>query len=272
MRDTAQSPPPATAAPRRTTPPMKFARDTASVFSREFMPMLREPLGLVFAMMQPLLFLFLFGSQLAGAGDLGGGGSAWQWFVPGILVMMCLFGPMSAGYLLLVELIGGSMERMLVSPLNRTAMLIGRALKESLILLVQAALIIVLAIPMGLEPFPLGVLAGLVLLTVLGIGLSALSFVLAIKSQPNGELFYIVTQMLMFPLLLISGVLLPMDFGPAWLQVVGGLNPLTHIVDAERALFAGDYTDPSVAYGTAAALGVAVIGLLLGNRAMRRGV
>lgn len=251
---------------------MKFALDTAAVFSREFVPMLREPLGLAFAMLQPLLFLVLFGSQLAGAGDLGGTGSAWQWFVPGILVMMCLFGPMSAGYMLLVELIGGSMERMMVSPLNRSAMLIGRTLKESVILLVQSVLIIAVAIPMGFELFPLGVLAGLVLLTVLGIGLGSLSFVLAIKSQPNGELFYMVTQMLLFPLLLISGVLLPMDFGPRWLQVIGALNPLTHVVAAERALFAGNFADPSVAYGALAAAAIAAVGLILGNRAMRRGV
>ena len=92
-----------------------FLRDTATVFTREFRPSLRNPAGLLFEMGQPLLFLFLFGSLLDGAV-----GASWQWFVPGILVMMCLTGPLSSGYNLLVELIGGSMERLMVTPVDRT--------------------------------------------------------------------------------------------------------------------------------------------------------
>jgi ABC-2 type transport system permease protein len=251
---------------------MQFIRDTGTVFSRELMPVLRQPVTLIFSMGQPLLFLFLFGPLLAGTEGFAGGGSPWQWFVPGILIMMCLFGPMMAGYSLLIELIGGSLERMLVTPLNRTAMLIGRTMKEFVILLVQAVLIIGLALPLGFRLYPLGVLAGLTLLIVLGVGLGALSFVLAIASHPGGELFWVVTQMVLFPLMLLSGVLLPMDFGPAWLQVAAGLNPISYIVEAERALFAGQFADLSVLYGAIAAFAIAVTGLVLGTRAMRRGI
>ncbi|SHF83443.1 ABC transporter permease [Streptoalloteichus hindustanus] len=247
-------------------------RDTATVFSREFVPVLREPLNLVFSMGQPLLFLFLFGSLLSGSPGLAAGESAWQWFVPGILVMLCLTGPLAAGYSLLVELMGGSMERLLVTPLNRTAMLVGRTLKEFVILLVQAVLTIALAVPLGFRLYPLGVLAGLALLVVLGVGLGALSFVLAIKSQPSGQLFWVVTQMLLFPMMLLSGMLLPMDYGPAWLRIAGDVNPVTHVVEAERALFAGRFADISVLYGSVAVVVIAVLGLWLGTRAMRRGV
>ncbi|MFG1708378.1 ABC transporter permease [Nonomuraea sp. M3C6] len=244
-----------------------FLRDTATVFSREFAPVRREPAGLLFEMGQPLLFLFLFGSLLDGAV-----GSSWQWFVPGILVMMCLTGPMGSGYTLLVELIGGSMERLMVTPLNRTAMLVGRTMKEMIILLAQAVLIILLSLPLGFELHPAGVLAGLIQLVVFGVGLGSLSFVLAIKSAPGGTLFYIVSQSVLFPVLLLSGVLLPMDTAPTWLRVIGHANPVTYIVDAQRALFSGDLLNPSILYGTAAACAIAAIGLYLGNRAMRRGV
>ncbi|MEV5895602.1 ABC transporter permease [Nonomuraea fuscirosea] len=244
-----------------------FLRDTATVFTREFRPSLRNPAGLLFEMGQPLLFLFLFGSLLDGAV-----GSSWQWFVPGILVMMCLTGPMSAGYTLLVELIGGAMERLLVTPLNRTAMLVGKSAKAMLTLLVQAVLIIALAIPLGFELHVAGVVAGLAQLVLFGVGLGAFSFVLAIKSAPGGTLFYIVSQSIVFPLLLLSGVLLPLESAPGWLRAAGQLNPITYIVDAQRALFAGDLTSPSVLYGTAAACAVAAVGLYLGNRALRQGV
>jgi ABC-2 type transport system permease protein len=249
---------------------MKFFRDTATVFSREFAPALRDPIGLVFAMALPLLFLFLFGSLLNGASALGG--SPWQWFVPGILIMMCLFGPMGAGHSLLIELTGGSMERMLVTPLNRTAMLIGRTMKELATLLAQAVLIIALAMTLGFRLHPAGVLAGLALLVVFGIGLSALSFVLAIKSQPGGELFWTVTQTMMFPVVLLSGMLLPLDFAPSWLKTAGALNPVTYLVNAQRALFNGEIITLPVLYGTITACGTALIGLALGNRVMRRGI
>jgi ABC-2 type transport system permease protein len=244
-----------------------FLHDTTTIFRREFVTVLREPLGLVFEMGQPLLFLFLFGSLLDGAV-----GSSWQWFVPGILVMMCLTGPLSSGYNLLVELIGGSMERLMVTPVNRTALLIGRALKEMAILFAQALLIIVLALPLGFELHLAGAVAGVAMLIVFGVGLGSLSFVLAMRSAPSGELFYVVTQGLLFPLLLLSGVLLPMDSGPAWLQVAGDVNPVTYVVEAQRALFAGDLADVSVLYGAAMSFAVAALGLWLGNRAMRRGV
>ncbi|MET8156694.1 ABC transporter permease [Sphaerisporangium sp. NPDC005289] len=256
----------------------RFFQDTRTVFVREIVPALREPYSTVFAMAQPLLLLFLFGPLLAGTtGQSGWGGgegaaSPWQWFVPGTLIMMCLSGPMLAGYSLLLELLGGSMERMLVTPLDRAAMLVGRILKEFVILLAQAAVLIGLAVPLGLRLPVAGVLAALALLIVFGTGLGSLSFVLAIASQPSGQLFWAVTQVVAFPLMLLSGVLLPIDHGPAWLRTAAALNPVTYVVEAERALFAGRFADLSVLYGVAAAAAVAAIGLTWGTRAMRRGV
>ncbi|WP_061289866.1 ABC transporter permease [Herbidospora cretacea] len=249
---------------------MAFLRDTATIFTREFAPVWRDPLSLVFTMAQPLLFLYLFGPLLAEGTATPG--PAWQWFVPGILIMMCLSGPLMAGYFLLLDLIGGSMERLLVTPVSRTALLVGRTLKEFVVLLAQAVLIIGLAVPLGLDPHLPGVLTGLALLVVFGIGLGALSFVLAIVSAPGGELFYGVTQVVMFPLLLLSGVLLPVENGPGWLRAAASVNPVTYIVEAERALFAGRFLDTPVLYGALAALLTAIIGLHLGRRRIAMGV
>jgi ABC-2 type transport system permease protein len=151
-------------------------------------------------------------------------------------------------------------------------MVIGRTMKESVILLAQATLIIALALPLGFRLYPAGALAGLALLVVFGIGLSGLSVTLAIAAQPNGTLFWIVTQILTYPLLLLSGVLLPIEHGPEWLRVIARLNPIAYLVDAERTLFAGELADLSALYGLIAACAVAALGLFLGTRAMRRGV
>jgi ABC-2 type transport system permease protein len=247
---------------------MNLVTDAGTVFAREMGPTLRNPIGLLFTMGQPLVFLLLFGPLLTGTPGVGG--SPWQWFVPGILVMLALFGTTGAGYSLLVEMSGGSLERMLVTPLNRAALLVGRTLKEVVTLLAQAVLIIVAVLPLGFRLHPLGTLTGLALLAVFGVGLGSLAFALAIAARKQEELFYGVQQILLFPLVLLSGVLLPTGNAPAWLAHLADVNPVTYIVAAERALFAGDVAALPVLQGTAAALATALLGLLLGTRAMRR--
>lgn len=248
---------------------MNIVGNTGTVFAREIAPTLRNPLGLLFTMAQPLVFLLMFGPLLAGTPGLGDG-SPWQWFVPGILVMMGLFGTTGAGYSLLIEISGGSLERMLVTPVNRAAMLVGRTLKEVVTLLGQAVLIVVAVLPLGFRLHPVGALTALVLLAVFGVGLGSLAFALALAARKQQEVFYGAQQLLLFPLVLLSGVLLPMEAAPDWLAALSRVNPVTYIVAAERALFAGDLADPSVPLGAMAAVGTALVGLVLGTRAMRR--
>ena len=251
----------------------KLVRDTATVFTREMSsPDVRSPLSIVLTMGQPLMFLVLFGSMLVGTGAGIGAGDVWGWFVPGILVMMCLLGPMGAGHGMLSELNGGQMERLLVTPISRTALMLGRTGKDTLVLAVQAALLIAIAVPLGMRLHLPGALATMVLLVVMAVGLSALSYVLAMASRPSGTMFWIVTQMLIFPLMLLSGILLPVDAGPGWLSAIAAVNPVAYIVEAARALFAGDFLDPSVLYGVLAAAALAAVGLVLATRAMKRGV
>ncbi|RNL82823.1 ABC transporter permease [Halostreptopolyspora alba] len=244
-------------------------RDATTVFVRESLPTWRAPAGLAFSMLQPLVFLALFGPLLSGVGGMPGG-SSWQWFVPAILLMLALFGTTGTGYTLLTEMQTGSHERLMVTPMNRSSILAGRSLKDVVELLAQAVLIIALTIPLGFTPHPMGALLGLGLLALVGLGVGALSHALAIACRRHEEMFYMVQQTLLFPLLLLSGLLLPLELGPAWMSTVGALNPLTYVVEAMRALFAGTVADPVVLWGWVAAALLAVIGLSLGARGMRR--
>lgn len=249
---------------------MNLVSDVGTVFAREMWPVVRNPVSLLFNMLQPVVFLLLFGPLLTGVSTDGGASqSPWQWFVPGILVMMALFGTTGAGYSLLVEIGGGSLERMLVTPLNRAAMLVGRTMKEVVTLLAQAVLIVVAVLPFGFRLYPIGALTALALLGVFGVGLGSLAFALAIATRKQQEAFYAIQQILLFPVVLLSGVLLPMETAPPWLSAVSRINPVTYLVEAERALFAGDLTHPSVPYGAIAAALTAGLGLVLGTRAMR---
>lgn len=250
--------------PSGTTPGV--LTDTWLVMTRELRPVLREPVSLLFAMVQPLVFLALFAPLLPEVE----GGSALQWFVPGIIAMTALMGASMTGSNLTLEITSGSHERLLVSPLSRTSLLVGRALKEVVPVLAQAALIVAVVTPFGFDLHLAGVLVGALLLAVFAVGVGALSFALALVSEGQDWLFWTVQQTLIFPLLLLAGVLLPVDDGPRWIQVASDLNPLTYIVEAERALFAGTFPAGELAAGAGAAALVAVLGLVVGLRTINR--
>lgn len=244
-------------------------RDTGNVLIRELRPVLRDPFSVIFSLLQPLVFLGLFGPLLVGMSGAPVAETL-QWFVPGVLVMIVLFGTGTVGSNLQYEMMTGSHERTLVAPLTRSSLLLGRALKEIAPIVVQALIILLIAWPFGFAANPLGLLAGVVLLAVFGAGLGALSYSLAIATKEHEWLFWGVQQMLLFPLLILSGMLLPLEEGPAWMRAVATVNPINWVVQGERALLSGDFTDIAVLWGAVAALAVAAVGLVVGIRAMKR--
>jgi ABC-2 type transport system permease protein len=245
-----------------------FLADTWNVMTRELKPMLREPASVLFAMVQPLVFLALFAPLLPDSSAFGG--SALQWFVPGIIAMTALMGASMTGSNLTLEINTGSHERLLVSPLRRSSLLVGRALKEVVPMLAQGVLIVAVVTPFDFDLHVGGVLVGLAVLALFSVGIGALSFALAIVSEGQDWLFWTVQQTLIFPLLLLAGVLLPLDGAPGWLRFLADLNPLGYIIEAERALFAGSFPADTVGYGALAAAAVAAVGLVVGLRTMRR--
>jgi ABC-2 type transport system permease protein len=237
--------------------------DTMTVFSRELKPVMRNPFSVIFTMVQPLFFLALFAPLLPGDSSL-------QWFVPGIVVMSCLFGTSVTGSNLLYEIQTGSHERMLVSPLRRPALIIGRALKEIVPMLAQTVVLIVVTVPFGFRFNVVGAVLGLLTLAVFCVGLGALSYTLALASKDQEWMFWGVQQTLLFPLLLLAGMMLPLEGGPGWLQTLSRFNPLTYVVDAERVLFNGSIVSGTVLAGIVSAVLVAALGLFVGTRAIRR--
>jgi len=254
-----------------TTAPVRASvvRDTRNVLVRELRPVVRDPFTLIFSLLQPLVFLGLFAPLLVGQSGEPAGATL-QWFVPGVLVMIVLFGTGATGSNLQYEMMTGSHERTLVAPLSRASLLIGRALKEVAPIVVQSIVIVLIALPFGFAIDVPGLMAGLALLAVFGVGLGSLSYALALATKDREWLFWGVQQSLIFPLLILSGMLLPLDAGPEWMRAVAAVNPVNWVVRAERALFAGDLGAVEVAWGWVAALAVAVVGLWIGIRSMRR--
>lgn len=262
-------PRPAVAGAPGPAPASGYLTDVGTVFARELRPLLHEPFSLVFGMVQPLFFLALFGPLLISTTGLGDAATL-QWFVPGILVMSTLFACSMTGSNLLFEVQSGAHERMLVTPLRRSSLIVGRALKEIVPVVGQAVLIVLAALPFGFDLHLAGALLGLVLIAVFGVGLGALSYALALAVRDQDWMFWMVQQTFLFPLMLLSGMLLPLDDGPGWLRGIAAANPLRYLVDGARSTFDGDLTSSAVAWAAVASFGVALAGLAIGVRTLRR--
>jgi len=221
---------------------MKLLRDTWLIFQRQMLLVLRNPVWVVIGILQPLYFLLLFGPLLKDALQAPTAADAYRFFVPGLLVMLAMFGSMFVGFGLIAELRAGVIERSRVTPVSRLALMLGRSLRDVATLVVQAVLITVLAIPFGLTVRVGDVLLAYLMLGLIGVMLSAASNALALKLRSEDALAPLMNGVAQ-PLLLLSGILLPLT---GWVATVADFNPFSWAVDASRALFAGNPGDSSV--------------------------
>jgi ABC-2 type transport system permease protein len=217
---------------------MKLLRDTWLVFAHQMLLILRTPIRLVIGFAQPIAYLALFAPLLKAALDTDSYAEAYRIYVPGLLVILLMLGSFFAGFSLLAELREGVIERSRVTPVSRFALLLGRAFSEVITLLLQAVVITLVAVPMGLRVKVGPVLLAYVLLVLIGLVGATVSYGVALKvSNPAalGPLINIVQQ----PLSLLSGVLLPLALAPAWLVTVAKVNPFYWATNGTRELFGG---------------------------------
>ena len=126
-----------------------------------------------------------------------------------------------------------------------------------------------MAIPFGLSIDPAGAVVTLALLALIGFVLAPLSYTAGLLLKSEDALAPVINFVAM-PMLLLSGVLLPMALAPDWLRFVSSLNPLTHAVDAARALFNGDWGNPEVAIGVSITTVLAIVAVWIASRAFSR--
>jgi ABC-2 type transport system permease protein len=248
---------------------MKFVRDTLIVFRRQFRTNLRNPAWVVIGMVQPVLYLVLFGPLLDPMKAQIGATNAYAFFVPGILIMQAIFGAFFAGFSLVGEWREGVIEAERVTPASRTALLIGRMLREMVQLLIQALVLIGLGYALGMRAPLTGVLMGMLLTLLVGGAFACASnaFALTVKSE---EIMAPVTQMVTMPVFLLSGLFLPMTLGPRWLDWLSKFIPTRHVVDGTRDVFAGFFLNAHLLWGTFWALAMFALAVWWGTSVFRR--
>jgi ABC-2 type transport system permease protein len=130
----------------------------------------------------------------------------------------------------------------MVSPAHRTAILLSMIGRDLVMLFAQALIVTILSLVLGLSmSFP-GFCAALVLLLLVGVVMASFSYAIALIVTDEGNLASI-TNTVYMPILLLSGIMLPLTLAPHWLKIVARFNPFSYVVDAERLLFAGTFND-----------------------------
>jgi len=223
-------------------------------------------------LLQPVLFLVLFGPLLARlpVGGLGGSDSdAYRFLVPGLLIQLALFGSTFVGFAIISDWRAGVIERYRVTPVSRLAILSGRVLRDMVALVVQSIVLILAGVAFGLRaPLP-AVLTSFVFIMLVAIGLASVSYAVALLLKSEDAFAPLINSVIV-PLVLLSGIMLPMTLGPGWLQGIARISPFRYIIDAMREAYAGHYFDTVMVEGLAVAVGLAAVCLWLGSRVFVR--
>jgi ABC-2 type transport system permease protein len=245
--------------------------DTGTVFRRYLSLSLRNPVWIIVGVSQPLVFLVFFGPLMTRALQSSGvpPERAWQVYVPGVLVQLSLFGTAFVGFSVIAEARAGIVDRMRVTPVSRLALLLGRVLRDVVVLVAQAALLVLCAVPFGLRAPIEGVLLGLVFVAFLALSLTSLSYALGLTLRSEDSMSPLLNTLLV-PAMLLSGVLLPMSLAPAWLDTISRATPLRYTVDAMREAFAGGVTARPVVVGAIVTGSLCAASVALGVRTFVR--
>jgi ABC-2 type transport system permease protein len=207
----------------------KLLWDTYLFGTNELLVQVRNPLWLLFGLFQPIVYLLLFAPFLTGIAHTPGfpTGNAIQFFAPGLLILNALFNASFAGFGLIDKLRSGFLERIRVTPISRLAIVLGFVLRNSLVLIVQSALLLLTALFFGLVIDPMGALIVAVLMVLIGITMASLSYSIALLVKDEGTLAAI-TNFFTLPLVILSGVMLPVAFAPPAIRTIAKFDPFSY--------------------------------------------
>jgi ABC-2 type transport system permease protein len=231
---------------------------------------LSMPLWMLLGLMQPVLYLLLYMPLLQNLGNTAALplGQIAQIFVPGMLVIMGV-SSLFAGFGFIPQIREGFITRLLVSPVSRSAILLGYVLEQTFSLLLQIVVLFIIALFLGLSVSMWGVVLTFILVLLIGVIMASLSYVISISTKNEDALASMVNT-LYLPIMLLSGIMLPISLAPEWLKNAAHFNPFYYAVEGSRALFMGHFADAVVIQGFVIMSVFAVFSVWLASRALRQ--
>jgi ABC-2 type transport system permease protein len=219
-------------------PPRTFRNELRAikiVWHRDMIRFLRDKPRIVTALLQPMLYLFVLGSGLGSAVPRASGVDLRMFMFPGVMAMAVLFTCFFSAGSMVWDREFGFMREMLVAPVNRSAILVGKCFGGATVGTIQGLVMFAVAGLVGVPYSPalmIGIFAELVLLSF---AITALAVMISARIR-SMQAFMALVQMLMMPLFFLSGALFPLTGLPGWLTVLTRLDPLTYAVDPIRRL------------------------------------
>jgi len=212
-------------------------RAISVVWRRELIRFWRDKLRMVTSLIQPILFLFVLGTGLStlAKGGLPSGINLRTFLYPGVLAMSALFTALFSAGSIVWDREFGFLREMLVAPVSRSALVLGKCLGGTTVATLQGLIILVLAGLAGVPYHPTLLLALVGELLLLSFTLTAFGVMMAARIQ-QFQSFMAVTQMLVLPLFFLSGALYPLGGLPTWLTVLTRIDPLTYIIGPMRTV------------------------------------
>jgi len=223
-------------------------RATWVVAYRELLRFVSERSRLFSSFAMPLLFLVIFGAGFNRIiGTMTPGVDFIQFMYPGIIAMTVLMNSVMSGLSVVWDREFGFLKEILVAPLGRSGIVLGKALGSAAVAIMQGIIMLILAPILGISLTPMLVIKLIPVLIIISISLSGLGILVASRMRSQ-QGFQLIVQIIIMPLIFLSGVFFPVNNVPTWLEVISKINPLTYGVDAIRQLFLGgvmgqgDYT------------------------------
>jgi ABC-2 type transport system permease protein len=235
--------------PRWLVAVIRYVAKVFAIADMETRKLRHDPTELLTRAIQPMLWLLVFGQVFARTHAIPTGSLDYVDFLaPGVLAQSVLFVAIFYGISIIWERDLGIVHKFLVSPVPRTALVLGKAVSAGVRALSQAVIVYLLALALGVKmQWQVTAMAGVVALVLLGAALfSTFSLIIACIVKTR-ERFMGIGQVLTMPLFFASNAIYPTAIMPAWLQWVARFNPLTYEVDGLRALMLA---------GSASALGL----------------
>jgi ABC-2 type transport system permease protein len=252
-----------------------FLSETAVLYSRSMRKLLRRPIALYFSLIQPMIWMLLFGQVFSRIAHFPntegafGGRSYFQFFVPAVVLQTLLFGAAQSGLGIITDMQSGFLNKLLTTPVNRMAILLGRVLGDLSRMILQGLIIVLVAWLFGqlqadrvsYEYGIPGVFGALAIALLFGLGLAGFNVFVALKTR-NVESTFLISNFLTLPLLFTSSAQLPLSLLPGWLQTVAMFNPVTYAIESMRILLNGPQAVPDAEPGPLLLKTVLILGLI----------
>jgi len=246
--------------------------DVQYLFVRSLRKLLRNPILLFFSLLQPIIFLLLFTqlfskfSSIPSFSSSTGTASYTEFAIAGILLQNAFSSALQSGTSVVDDINSGYLQKMLVTPVSRSAILLGRLVTDAFRVLIQSGIILVLALALGVTfaTGPIVIVLMLFTIAFFGLAWSGISLAIGLKTR-SSETVFAIGGFLTFPLLFMSTALTPKILMPDWISNVSNFNPISYTVDAARALMITGYDWGTVlkAFGVIGLIAVVTLGATL---------